>query len=147
MVLKPWYRTASTTQNGYSWNSYKARGGFPDVPTTQREQLPDLHVLDDMVVIHATLEDLEAQMNAKFAVRTGELRTEFEELVTRARVERGVDWLPDSWTEQVKTAHQIDSVERWGKALTVALVVYGLMLAGYYLYSLWQAQSTTVIMQ
>jgi hypothetical protein len=54
---------------------------------------------------------------------------------------------PSVLTQQVKTAQQIDSVERWGKTLTVVLVLYGVVLGCYYLYSFWQAQSTTVIMQ
>lgn len=49
--------------------------------------------------------------------------------------------------QQAAVSNRIDAVERWGKTLTVVLVVYGVALAAYYMYTLWQAQSSTVIMQ
>ena len=50
-------------------------------------------------------------------------------------------------SHQVAVASKIDTVEKWGKLLTVALVVYGLILGGYYFYSLWAAQQHGVMMQ
>jgi hypothetical protein len=48
---------------------------------------------------------------------------------------------------QAAVAHKIDAVEKWGKLLTVVLVVYGLVLGGYYFYTLWAAQQHGVMMQ
>lgn len=47
---------------------------------------------------------------------------------------------------QAAVAHRIDTIEKWGKSLTVLLVVYALVIGGYYLYNLWQMQSSTVMM-
>ncbi len=44
-------------------------------------------------------------------------------------------------THQTTVAHRIDAVEKWGKILTVVLIVYGLILGGRYLYFLWEASS------
>jgi len=41
-------------------------------------------------------------------------------------------------TAQVKLSRRLDVIERWGKILTVVVVVYGLVIAGMYLYSIWQ---------
>lgn len=39
---------------------------------------------------------------------------------------------------QAKLSHKLDAIERWGKALTVIVVLYGLVIAGMYLYYIWQ---------
>ncbi len=39
---------------------------------------------------------------------------------------------------QVNLSHKLEVVERWGKILTVVVVVYGLAIAGMYLYYIWQ---------
>ena len=39
--------------------------------------------------------------------------------------------------EQVALAHRLNVVDRWGKALTVLTVVFGLVLAGIYMYQVW----------
>ena len=39
---------------------------------------------------------------------------------------------------QVKLSHKLEVVERWGKILTVVLVVYGLLIAAMYLSYVWQ---------
>lgn len=44
-----------------------------------------------------------------------------------------------------RVAHRLELVERWGKTLTVVLVLYGIALGGYYLYTLFQLQSTRAI--
>lgn len=41
-------------------------------------------------------------------------------------------------TAQVKLSRKLGRVERWGKILTVIVVVYGLIIAGMYLYNIWQ---------
>ncbi len=42
-------------------------------------------------------------------------------------------------TRQTQLAQKLDWFDRWGKALTSVVVVYGLVLAASYLYSSWQA--------
>ncbi|HET8547899.1 MAG TPA: hypothetical protein VFL57_07845 [Bryobacteraceae bacterium] len=49
-------------------------------------------------------------------------------------------------TEQTQVAHRIEVIEKWGKTLTVLLVLYGIAIGAYYLYTLWQAQTTRVIL-
>jgi hypothetical protein len=49
-------------------------------------------------------------------------------------------------THQSEVAHRIDKIEKWGKTLTILLVLYGIALGVYYLYTLWQLQSRTTIM-
>lgn len=44
-------------------------------------------------------------------------------------------------SQQVNFAHKIEKIDFWGKTLTVILVVYGLILAAWILYQLWE-QST-----
>jgi hypothetical protein len=46
---------------------------------------------------------------------------------------------------QTQTAHRIDTLEKWSKMLTILLVSYGVVLALYYLYLLWQTQSTRTL--
>jgi hypothetical protein len=40
--------------------------------------------------------------------------------------------------EQAKLSHKLEVIERWGKILTVILVVYGLIIGVMYLYYVWQ---------
>ncbi len=44
-------------------------------------------------------------------------------------------------SHQTAVAHRIDVVEKWGKTLTVVLVLYGLVLGAWYLRFLWEATS------
>jgi hypothetical protein len=37
-------------------------------------------------------------------------------------------------TKQMGIVHQLDSIDRWGKSLTIVTVAFGLVLAGLYLY-------------
>ena len=39
---------------------------------------------------------------------------------------------------QVKLSRRLELIERWGKALTIVVVLYGLGIAGMYLYYIWQ---------
>jgi hypothetical protein len=48
-------------------------------------------------------------------------------------------------SQQNQFAHRIEVIEKWGKSLTVLLVLYGIALGGYYLYTLFQLQSTRAI--
>jgi len=40
-------------------------------------------------------------------------------------------------TEQVALAHRVEVIDRWGKLLTVVVVLYGIALAAIYLYQTW----------
>lgn len=42
-------------------------------------------------------------------------------------------------SEQAKFAHRLEAIDRWGKILTIAVIVYGIAIAAAYLYSAWQA--------
>jgi hypothetical protein len=48
-------------------------------------------------------------------------------------------------SEQTHHAQRVEVVEKWGKTLTVVLVLYGVALAAYYLYNLFLVQSTRAI--
>jgi hypothetical protein len=39
---------------------------------------------------------------------------------------------------QVALAHKLTLIDHWGKTLTVIVLVYGLALAGVYLYEVWK---------
>lgn len=45
---------------------------------------------------------------------------------------------------QTQLAMKLDWLDRWGKALTSVVVIYGLMLAAWYLYASWQATGQLV---
>lgn len=45
-------------------------------------------------------------------------------------------------TEQVALAHRLESIDRWGKTLTIFVAVYGVALAAIYLYQVWNAVPT-----
>ena len=47
--------------------------------------------------------------------------------------------------QQTALAQKLEFIDKWGKALTVALVGYGLVLAGVYFYQVWNATSTAVL--
>jgi hypothetical protein len=44
--------------------------------------------------------------------------------------------------KQVSVAHRLEMIDKWGKLLTVIVVVSGLILAGVYLYHFWVASSS-----
>jgi hypothetical protein len=48
-------------------------------------------------------------------------------------------------SHQAEVAHKIDSIEKWGKMLTVLLVLYGLVLGGWYLRFLWEATNKAMM--
>jgi hypothetical protein len=39
--------------------------------------------------------------------------------------------------EQIVNSHRIDVVEKWGKSLTIVVVIAGLAMASLYLYGVW----------
>jgi len=43
--------------------------------------------------------------------------------------------------EQILTAKKLDTIDKWGKILTVVLVVAGLVLGGIYGMQVWEASS------
>jgi len=45
-------------------------------------------------------------------------------------------------TEQISLAHRLELIDRWGKALTVITVAFGLLLAAVYLYQIWNTVPT-----
>jgi uncharacterized membrane protein len=49
----------------------------------------------------------------------------------------------ESVKDQVAIAAKLNSIDKWGKILTVLLVVYGLVIAGLYVYEMWVVSSTT----
>ena len=40
-------------------------------------------------------------------------------------------------THQADVTHKLDVIDKWGKLLTAVTIVYGLILAGLYLYQSW----------
>ncbi len=44
-------------------------------------------------------------------------------------------------TGQATLANRMDKIDRWGKLLTIAVVVYGVAIVGLYLWSAWQASN------
>jgi len=42
-------------------------------------------------------------------------------------------------SQQVSVAQKLDQIDKWGKTLTVVVVVYGVVLAGVYVYQSWVA--------
>lgn len=69
-----------------------------------QDQLKSLRALDDLSEIHSSLDDLESGIVTKFTAKKEELDAALETLVNQALVDRGVDWVPDSWLEQIRTA-------------------------------------------
>lgn len=49
----------------------------------------------------------------------------------------------ESIKEQEATAAKLNAIDKWGKVFTVVLVIYGLVIAGLYVYEMWVASATT----
>ncbi len=49
--------------------------------------------------------------------------------------------------EQIATAQKLEVVDKWGKLLTVVVVVAGLAMTAIYIYNIFQSGSTTVTVQ
>jgi len=46
--------------------------------------------------------------------------------------------------QQVEIAHKLDAIDKWGKLLTVVVVVYGLLLLAVYTYQTWLSPNTRI---
>ena len=46
--------------------------------------------------------------------------------------------------QQVAMAHKLETIDKWGKMLTILTVVVGIAIAGVYFYQLWVSTSTTI---
>jgi hypothetical protein len=45
-------------------------------------------------------------------------------------------------SQQMVLSHRLASIDRWGKMLTILVAVYGVALAGIYLYQIWNTVPT-----
>jgi hypothetical protein len=45
---------------------------------------------------------------------------------------------------QVAVAHKLETIDKWGKTLTILTVVAGIAIAGVYFYQMWVTTSTTI---
>lgn len=45
-------------------------------------------------------------------------------------------------TKQESMAHKLETIDHWGKILTIVLAGYGLILGAWILYALWQQSAT-----
>lgn len=69
-----------------------------------QEQIRKLHALDDPSTLMQHLETIEIRTLKDFKARIDDLRKQFDALVTRAGVDRGPDFVPPTWIEQVNVA-------------------------------------------
>lgn len=45
----------------------------------------------------------------------------------------------DALPQQTAVAHKLDTIDKWGKTVTVVAVIFGLILAAAYVYQVWVA--------
>lgn len=69
-----------------------------------QDQLNSLRILDDLSEIHDNLDYLESSISTKFSAKREELQEALDALMNQALVDRGVDWVPASWLEQINSA-------------------------------------------
>ncbi|HGM5583853.1 TPA: hypothetical protein ACKP2Y_000135 [Pseudomonas putida] len=69
-----------------------------------QDQLKNLRMLDDLSEIHASLDELQSSIVAKFSSKREELERSLETLTKQAIVDRGVDWVPAAWLAQIRSA-------------------------------------------
>lgn len=50
----------------------------------------------------------------------------------------------DAVPQQMAVAHKLETIDKWGKMLTVLTVVVGIAIAAVYFYQLWVSTSTTI---
>lgn len=79
---------------------YQLRGELEHL----QDQLKNLRMLDDLSEIHTSLNQLESSIVAKFGSKREELETSLEALTKQALVDRGVDWVPPAWLDQIRSA-------------------------------------------
>ncbi|WP_242485902.1 hypothetical protein [Pseudomonas sp. TH21] len=79
---------------------YQLRGELEHL----QDQLKSLKALDDIGEIHHSLDTLESSIATKFTTKKQELEASLDSLVNQALVDRGVDWIPAVWQEQIRSA-------------------------------------------
>lgn len=79
---------------------YQLRGELEHL----QDQLKNLRMLDDLSEIHASLDELQSSIIAKFSSKREELEASLEALTKQALVDRGVDWVPATWLDQIRAA-------------------------------------------
>lgn len=79
---------------------YQLRGELEHL----QDQLKSLRALDDLGEIHRSLDALESSIVTKFTAKKQELEASLDALVNQALVERGTEWVPATWQEQIRTA-------------------------------------------
>ncbi len=88
--------------------------------------------------MHSTL-TINAVIWILLAATVGSLAI-YRKFVSRAEVD--VIHLRDSETplvsDQKSFAHRLEAIDRWGKILTIVVILYGVAIAGFYLYEAWQ---------
>jgi hypothetical protein len=57
--------------------------------------------------------------------------------VVSSHEDASLHWEGNASMEQMATAHRLESIDRWGKMLTIVAAVYGIALAVIYLYQVW----------
>ncbi len=105
------------------------------------ENLSRIEPLDNMAAIHQDLNELEADIKAKFDTKILEIRGKLSALLGRARIEKDTGWVTTRWEEQFQSAldskdttiaeemleHLTDSLDN-GKPLSETTEVAGLLL-------------------
>jgi len=79
---------------------YQLRGELEHL----QDQLKNLRALDDLGEIHQSLDTLQSSIETKFATKKERLEEALEALVNQTLVDRGVEWVPSSWLEQIRAA-------------------------------------------
>lgn len=78
---------------------YQLRGELEHL----QDQLKSLRALDDLGEIHHSLYALESSIATKFTAKKQELEASLDALINQALVDRGADWVPSAWQEQIRS--------------------------------------------
>ncbi len=79
---------------------YQLRGELEHL----QDQLKNLKMLDDLSEIHSSLDLLESSIVNKFTAKRQALEDSLSALVAQALLDRGVNWVPTAWLEQIHSA-------------------------------------------
>lgn len=79
---------------------YQLRGELEHL----QDQLKNLKMLDDLSEIHSSLDLLESSIVNKFTAKRQALEDSLSALVAQALLDRGVNWVPPAWLEQIHSA-------------------------------------------
>lgn len=79
---------------------YQLRGELEHL----QDQLKNLKMLDDLSEIHSSLDLLESSIVNKFTAKRQALEDSLRALVAQALLDRGVNWVPAAWLEQIHSA-------------------------------------------